>query len=259
MNLLIEQCEMSAKKYNNVNQWRELDFASYMLAKSNTLLIPSCAHMKVSNKWNEDTCIESAQPFNSQTNWKRKSYGAFNMALTLNVVDKCCAHMTGRVKWNFDACIKEACKFTSPSAWQIGSPSSYQAALSKNKTEGWKDKCILAMNIPAKVEPSHDDCLRSASQYPSPSEWKKCDRSIFNKARKDVELYMACIAHMKNARIPTEYWIDLRCIAAAKKYKTRKEWKTKSLQSFGVAKKKPELMAKCVSHMKYSSTASLNS
>ena len=249
MDLLLKNSFLIAKNYNNIDFWKKLDITSYELTKSSNLLIPASAHMSGSQKWNKDTCIESALPFQTKTAWKRKSFGAYNKAIELNIINECCSHMPSRVKWNFEACINEACKYSSPLSWQNGSPSSYQAALSKNKSEAWKDKCIEAMNIPIKENITLKEFIADAKKYKTPTEWKKNSRSIFNKARKNITIYMACIAKMKKARIPIEFWTEKRCIAIAKKFSSRKEWRTASSSSYLAAKKNPEILTKCVKHM----------
>lgn len=244
MELIINQCKASSANFKSIDDWKSANLTDYLLAKSVNVLLIVCEHMK-SKKWNEDTCIESALPYELFTEWKRKNFAAHRKAVELNILDKCKSHMRSRLKWDEAACIQEACRFKTPSEWQNKSPSSYLSAL-HNK---WKDKCLVAMGYLRQEAPDSKTLINDAKQYRTVAEWKAANKFFWKTARDCVDTYVKCIAHMEGARIPAEYWNELRLIKSAKPFSIRSKWKECEPSAYLHAKKDPIIFNKCVAHM----------
>lgn len=90
-------------------------------------------------------------------------------------------------------------------------------------------------------------CLESALKYSSVMEWVKAEPSAYNTARTSGWLAKCC-AHM-DVQEKRETWTKPRCIASAKKFKTRGEWAVSADQSAYQVARKNGWLDECCAHM----------
>lgn len=90
------------------------------------------------------------------------------------------------------------------------------------------------------------ECIKDAAKYKSLREWEKNSRNAHQASRRN-NWFEECSVHMEKGK-PKSYWTKEKCIADAKKYKTRSEWKNNSYSSY-VTSVRNKWLDKCCSHM----------
>ena len=92
-----------------------------------------------------------------------------------------------------------------------------------------------------------DNCLAEARKYQTNSEWQKGSPLSYRWACKNKWLEK-CTAHMTISKVPSGYWTLERCKEAARKYKTKVEWRAGDRASFSAANRQ-KWITECCEHM----------
>jgi len=92
-----------------------------------------------------------------------------------------------------------------------------------------------------------DNCLAEARKYQTNSEWQKGNPLSYRWACKN-EWLEKCSAHMTTSKMPDGYWTLDRCKKAARKFKTKVEWRAGDRASFSAANRQ-KWLPECCEHM----------
>lgn len=129
----------------------------------------------------------------------------------------------------------EKSKYNSVQEWREADPRAYQWAKRKrmiNKIRehfGW-------FNRKPDGYWTKERCIADARKYNNPTDWNKNSSSARDAAGRHG-WYEECCAHMSKKREANGFWTVEKCLAEAKKYKTRKEWRNSNRSSWSAAKR----------------------
>ncbi len=92
-----------------------------------------------------------------------------------------------------------------------------------------------------------ENCIEEAKKYKTRKEWNVKSKNSYAASCYHGWLDECC-THMIQIKKPNNYWTKEICITDAKKYKTRKEWQSKS-QSYYLAAGRLGCRDECCTHM----------
>lgn len=146
------------------------------------------------------------------------------------------------VSWTQEACMEDALRYQTRSEWRAAEGSGYDTASRK----GWLEICCTHM-VSNYVSWSDDELITEARKYKTKGAWrKKSPNGYDTAARRSKSLFAKATSHMpKNARIK---WTAEGCLAEARKYESRKEWRDHQASSVAAAKRLG-VYEQCVAHM----------
>jgi hypothetical protein len=231
-------------KYESLPEWKKADPKAYEFARKNNFLDDICENFgwirikKQSGYWTKEKCIESARRFNTRSEWYDGCKSSSTAARRNGWIDECCAHMESKIKpngyWTIELCKIEALKYEGRWDWQKGHTSSYSQA----KIKGWLDECCAHMESKSKPNGywSKEKCMNEAKKHKYASDWEHACGSSYGCSRTNG-WYDECISHMGRKIKKTGYWTKERCMAEAKKYQYKEEWKKNSYSSHSSARR----------------------
>lgn len=147
--------------------------------------------------------------------------------------------------WTKEQCKKDASRFMTRTEWANKSASSY----SKANARGWLDKCSKHMVQGRKPDNywTRKRCKKDAKKYQVRYHWNRNSVGAAIAAQKHG-WYEECTKHMVCTIKPANYWTKDRCLAEAKKYKTRTKWFKHSGGSVNAAQRNGWIL-ECTMHM----------
>ena len=252
----LELCKADALNYPRLTDWHQQSRKAYDAARLNGWFEECTTHMpaKIATKtWTHELIQASAASFNSPKEWNKGSPSAYSAAQRLGKLNEYTAHMDRKVKpagyWNdLERCKTEALKYVNRSKWIMGSSVSYRTA----KENGWMDECTAHMKPVNNRVSGHwnsfENCMASALEYTTRTEWCKGTPGAWYAAQKHGWLEQ-CVAHMSvRGFIPEGGWTLEGCKASALGYASKSAWHGGNATAFTAARKNGWL-AECTAHM----------
>jgi len=190
--------------------------------------------------WTLEACKQDAKKYKTRSEWMKNSSG-YHVARKNKWLKECCAHMEVlKGKWTFKACFNDAQKYNTLAEWSKNS-TGYSTA----SYRGWVPECTKHMD----KSRSHtfESCLRSALKCKTKKEWGEMDASAKATAMAKG-WYKECTKHMVQLRSEKKTWTKDECLMQAKKFTTKKDWKSKSSSSYQAAIKN-NWLKECSAHM----------
>lgn len=200
-----ERIAEEALKHNTRGAFKVSASAAYQRASKLEILDYVCRHMKQTvkpnNYWTFERCMESAKKHRSISEWqKAKGDGSAYIAARKNGwIEQCTAHMVKKEAkkkhWHvLENCIESAKPFSSISAWENANGSAVNAA----RLNGWMELCTVHMQRlykPKGFWGCLENCMASASNYGTITEWQNGEGAAYQAARVNGWLDQ-CTAHM---------------------------------------------------------------
>lgn len=102
----------------------------------------------------------------------------------------------------------------------------FSQAYAVAKRMGWLDSCLSLIPKDVMIW-TIEACMLDAQAYETRSEWAKSSMSGY-RAACTHKILDVCCTHMKQIQKPSSYWTKEICVAEARKYQTRTEWRSGS-------------------------------
>jgi hypothetical protein len=200
--------------------------------------------------WTDEELLADAKKYKTRAEWAKNSIGARQAAKKRgkDFVEQCCAHMaSGRLKYTDAQLFADAKKYKTRTEWHR---SGNGAGVALDRGKEFYEKCCAHMierQRPKGFWSAKANCLASARKFRTLNDWSKQEAAAVSSAR-EHGWFDECTAHMTKVKNSNGFWTKARCLASARKFRTRTAWKTGDSAAFQAARKKGWHRA-CTAHM----------
>lgn len=191
-------------------------------------------------RWTLSKLRAEAAHFRTRNDFQKNSTNAYTAAYNRGLLDEICAHMVDQRKtkgfWqDKENCRAEALKYMTKTDFQKAAVQAYKVALE----EGFLQE--ICGHMTAKIKPkgywSKTKIKAIADGYLTKKDFREGDGAAYDFASRNGWLDELCI-HMQQTRKPPGYWQDKNnCMAEAKLYNGRAQFKKEAYAAWKQAKK----------------------
>lgn len=158
----------TAKKFNNVTDWKNNEMGAYLAARQNLKIfnIATKHFIRKKIKWDKSDVINNALRYDKKINWLKSEPSAYNAAITRGWLKDATKHME-TFGWTKDKLIKSAKKFKFYSDWYTKEPNAYNRARKDKKLFKEITKHFIKKTIKWNLQ----KIFKSASNFKTKKEW----------------------------------------------------------------------------------------
>lgn len=169
----------TAKKFNNVTDWKNSEMGAYLAARQNLEIFKIATnHFKRKKiKWNKNDIVKNALKFNKKISWIKAEPRAYASAYSRGWLKDATQHME-HFGWSKDKLTNSAKKFKVYSDWYNKEPNAYNRARKNKKLF----KEITSHFLKKNIKWNKQTIMKSALKFKSKKEWYSKDSKGYRAA-----------------------------------------------------------------------------
>ena len=227
-----------AAEFDKKSEFREKAFNHYNAAMRMNILDEITAHMSKSNEvYTFEVCRDEALKYKTRSDFLKMANAHYQKCCRAGWLNDVCGHMADvpvRKVWTKEAAIDEAKKYSSITEFHKKAGGCYASC----RSNGWMDEIYTVFNTQKRVPLGHwddyDNCKSAALKYSSRTDFAKGNAAAYNACRNNGWMDEIC-AHMPAFNRKASKWTEERVEEEAKKYLSKRDFRTKSYSAYQAA------------------------